>query len=87
MQEWETSNQSPKNFCENHAIKEHIFYYWRKKYQQSKNVTSEGFVPISIDEPERLVSSMIEIAYPNGTLVRLGNGTSLSMVRSLIGLL
>lgn len=87
MQEWEASTESSKVFYEKHNIKEHIFYYWRKKYLKSKNTTSEGFVPVSISEEKESLVPMIEIAYPNGTVVRLGKETSISTIRSLINLL
>jgi hypothetical protein len=86
MQEWESGDQSPREFCSAHAIKEHVFYYWRKKYTKSKAPTSEGFIPVAVGTQGTLDVPMVEIAYPNGTVVRLANGASLSMVRSLIGL-
>ena len=86
MQEWESGNQSPREFCASHGIKEHIFYYWRKKYTKSKAPCGEGFVPVTVGNQNSLDVPMIEIAYPNGTVVRLTNGASMSMVRSLIGL-
>lgn len=87
IQEWESGNENPRSFCSRHNIKEHVFYYWRKKYLKSKPQSSKGFVPISVVKEEKSDVPMVEIAYPNGTVVRLGNGTSLSMVRSLIGLI
>ena len=87
MQEWESGNESPRSFCSSHSMKEHVFYYWRKKYLKSKSKPEKDFVPVSVIKEEKNDIPMVEIAYPNGTVVRLGNGTSLSMVRSLIGLI
>jgi len=86
MQEWESGNESPRSFCSSHNLKEHVFYYWRKQYLKSKTEPAKGFMPVSVVKEEKCDVPMVEIAYPNGTVVRLGNGTSLSMVRSLIGL-
>lgn len=87
MELWESSNESPKIFCERQKIKEHIFYYWRKKWHKSKTLPTKGFIPVSIGNEELPSAPMVEIAYPNGTVVRLANGANLSMIRSLIGLL
>ncbi|SMO94960.1 Transposase [Saccharicrinis carchari] len=87
METWESGNLSPRLFCESHDIKEHVFYYWRKKYLKSKTSSTARFVPVSIENNAERDVPTVEIAYPNGTVVRLGNGASLSIVRSLIGLI
>lgn len=86
MQEWESSNQSPRTFCATHNIKEHIFYYWRKKYAKNKVPSANGFIPVTVGDSNGTDVPLVEITYPNGTVVRLANGASISMVRSLIGL-
>ncbi|WP_301191496.1 IS66 family insertion sequence element accessory protein TnpA [Plebeiibacterium sediminum] len=63
MQEWESGDQSPREFCSSHIIKEHIFYYWRKKYTKSKAPCEEGFVPLNIGTQGSLDVPMVEIAY------------------------
>ncbi|WP_156101198.1 hypothetical protein [Salegentibacter sp. Hel_I_6] len=37
IQEWEVSGLSKKDFCHNHGIIRSNFYYWFKKWKNSKS--------------------------------------------------
>lgn len=86
IREWENSQESPGVFCSERDIRYHIFHYWRRKYFKQQ-ASSGDFIPVRIADESQSTQGYIEIAYPNGTRVRLQAGTNLSLIRSLIGLL
>lgn len=79
------SGMSNKDFCRQNGIGQAMFYYWQKKLQESKQALPTGFIPVKVKD-EFSFANPIEIAYPNGVKLRLAQGTDLSVVRVLIGL-
>lgn len=79
------SGMSNKDFCQQHGIGQGMFYYWQKKLQESKQELSSGFISVKVKN-EFSLTNPIEIGYPNGVKLRLAQGTDLSVVRVLIGL-
>lgn len=79
IEEWQTSKENKKAFCKQKGIAISVFYYWQKRYIEEQG--SGGFVPIRINTKGKVSrSSVIEIEYPNGVLVRLPNQTLPSVV-------
>ncbi|TRX46439.1 hypothetical protein FNH22_30785 [Fulvivirga sp. M361] len=78
---WEQGGQTRAAFCQSHGLSLGTFAYWRSKYQEEHASGSAAFLELG-DQ----VSEQIEITYPNGVIVKLPVGGSLSDVRSLIGL-
>lgn len=79
------SGKSNKDFCQQNGIGQAMFYYWQRKLQESKQELSTGFISVKVKN-EFSFTNAIEIAYPNGVKLRLAEGTDLSVVRVLIGL-
>ena len=83
VEEWQNSGLSMAGFCKQKGIAKSIFYYWQKRYKE--NQSTGGFVPIKVDNGNRPSnSSVIEIAYPNGVIVRLPNQTLPALVRQYL---
>ncbi len=83
VEEWQNSDLSMAGFCKQRGIAKSVFYYWQKKYKEDQSIG--GFVPIKVDNGNRPSnSSMIEIAYPNGVIVRLPNQTLPTIVRQYL---
>ena len=79
IEEWQTGKENKKAFCKQKGIAMSVFYYWQKRYKEGQG--SSGFAPIRINTKGQLSrSSVIEIEYPNGVLVRLPNQTLPSVV-------
>jgi len=83
---WEKSGLSKKRFCKEHQVTEHLFYYWYRKYRQNNESTTEGFVPVRLNNNESITGSF-EVSYPNGVRVSLPTGTNFSDIKSLIELI
>ena len=96
------SGLSVKDFCSNEGMTESTFYYWRKKLQErphSKGFIplvvkstqsivqkhSKGYEPISSDQPQ-VDDFLLELIYPNGTMLRVKKDLDLSHLRTLIHL-
>ena len=56
IENWQQSGLSQKNFCEQHQIAAHQFYYWYKCYRIKNDVpviqASKGFIELHWREPE-----------------------------------
>jgi hypothetical protein len=85
IEEWQTGKENKKAFCKQKGIAISVFYYWQKRYKESQD--SGGFVPIRINTNGQVSrSSVIEITYPNGVIVRLPYQTLPSVVRQYLHL-
>jgi len=85
------------DFCSNHGIAPSTFHYWKKKL--SKKSDRKDFIPLIVkpsgsDLPEGSTCSeiatgkeaILEVVYPNGTLLRLKHDLDLALLRTLIHL-
>lgn len=80
------SGMNNKAFCEQHGIGQAMFYYWKKKYNQSQLASEGKFISVRIKD-NQVQTGEIEICYPNGVRLKLSQGIDLSIIRSFIGLL
>jgi len=85
IKKWQNSGINQKNFCNQHEITLHAFYYWLRKYKQAHERSENGFVPVEI-EPlgNNSKKEEIQIYYPNGVLIILDKAVSLSRIKALI---
>jgi len=96
------SGLNVKDFCSNEGLTESTFYYWRKKLQEhppskgfiplvvksSQSIVqkhSKSYEPISADQPQA-DDFLLELVYPNGTMLRVKKDLDLSHLRTLIHL-
>lgn len=98
------SGLTVREFCSNEAIAPATFYYWRKKFLNSKG--KKDFIPLIIKSSESSLTqsynksskhrdyqsgkiadhSLLELVYPNGTILRVKNDLDLAHLRTLIHL-
>ena len=96
------SGLTVKEFCSNEGIVPSTFYYWRKKLQGSngkndfiplivkpslspqgtRNISRRNYPPRQSAEDHVL----LELVYPNGTLLRIKDDLDLAHLRALIHL-
>lgn len=75
--DWQQSGKSKKSYCAENGINEATFYYWFSRVKE--NDLSRGSL-ITIDiAPGK---SDVEIIYPNGVRIKVGN--DLALVSQLI---
>lgn len=91
-----------REFCSNEGIVPSTFYYWRKKLQGSRkkndfiplivkpSLSSQGTRNVSRRNypPEQSTEDnvLLELIYPNGTLLRVKKDLGLDQLRALIHL-
>ncbi|MEL6661168.1 MAG: hypothetical protein AAFR36_32275 [Bacteroidota bacterium] len=65
---YQSSNVSPKVFCESEGIPVSALMYWQKKYRAShlaQGSASSGFVPVEVVESSSS-SPVLELVLPSG---------------------
>ena len=80
IDEHESSGLSVAEFCEWQEVSTASFYQWRKRFRDSVATAMDApmFVPVSVvDEVSASsLAAAIEIALPNGCVVRVADGVS-----------
>ena len=97
IEEQKESGLSIINFCANHGIAPSTFHYWKKKL--GKKSGRNDFIPLLVkpsgaDLPKGSGCSeispgkeaLLEVVYPNGTILRLKHDLDLDQLRTLIHL-
>ena len=95
LKSWRESGLNQKQWCEQNNVRQHRFWYWKKKLEeipvaQGKNKPAYGFVPaVLAPEPKELVTepAPLSISLPSGLKVSGIDHSNLSLARQLIGLL
>ena len=84
LQRFSLAGQSVVAFCRQEGISAQAFYYWKHKLQPQTPTP---------DDPPRLLpvgllgGAAVELALPNGLVLRLVPGCDLAFVRSLLAAL
>lgn len=86
-----------KEFCSNHAIARATFHYWKKKL--AKAPRSSEFIPLIVkpsvmdvsegstcSETKPVKAFLLELVFPNGTILRVQHDFDLAHLRALIRL-
>jgi transposase-like protein len=85
LQRFADSGATVVAFCRREGISSHAFYYWKHKLYNHER--PDAGRPRLL--PVRLLPSAapVEVALPNGCVLRLAAGCDLDFVRSLVGAL
>jgi len=97
IEEHSESGLSIIDFCSNHGIAPSTFHYWKKKL--SKKSIRKDFIPLLVkpsganlsegstcSEIANRKGAILELVYPNGTILRIKNDFDLALIRTLIHL-
>jgi len=85
IEKFNQSNVNKKQFCRQEGIPLSVFYYWQKKHKKENQSISKGFLPVEINsKPPSQTHSTVEIAFPNGVIVRFEGGHDIETIRSLV---
>jgi hypothetical protein len=83
--QWQQSGLTQKTFCEEQAIRYHVFHYWYKRYReqhsQSQN-NGSSFVKLQIAKPAP--GGSVEIYYPGGVRIIFHEPISSSYLKALV---
>lgn len=79
-------DKTNEQFCIEQGITQSVLYYWMRKFreEQSGDKESSAFVKVNISGKPATQESGIEVVYPDGTRLRLGNEVKTSWLRELI---
>ena len=79
------SGLRPSEYFNQHGLTDSQFYGWRKRYlalhpeaESAKN-TQKKFHPVAIESPAVIKQSGLELHYPNGVRVIIGNEDSMDI--------
>jgi len=82
---WQESGLSQIDFCQQHDLAPHRFYYWLKKYKQNGTTSiRSSFLQVELETQESGTNNEIQIQYPNGVIVTVGETVHISRLRALI---
>ena len=97
IKEQRLSGLTIKDFCSNHGIARATFHYWKKKL--TKDPLRKEFIPLIVKPSEVNLSKgstcsemntgkpvLLELVFPNGTLLRVQHDLDLAHLRALIHL-
>jgi transposase-like protein len=97
IEEQRTSGLTIKEFCSNHGIARATFHYWKKKL--SRPQLRNEFIPLIIKPSEETLprgsvstemntvkAALLELVFPNGTILRVQHDLDLAHLRALIHL-
>ena len=75
------SGKTVREFCEEHQLKQHAFFYWKKKFGDLRRAHSR-FVAVTRRVHRAAVLPRIHL--PNGVRIELGEGLEAACVSRLI---
>ena len=87
IQSWQQSGLTQKAYCEEHAVRYHIFHYWYKRYRVSQSFAKEpGFIPLQTEPSPSLISTPVhtELLFPDGKRLLFYQPVSSDYLRKLI---
>ncbi|SDC42724.1 hypothetical protein SAMN04488024_10237 [Pedobacter soli] len=72
--DWQQSGKSKKAYCAENGVDEAKFYYWISRIKESDK-SAVGFLTIDKDKAGK--HRDVEIIYPNGVRIKVGNDLGL----------
>ena len=96
IETWEKSGQTKQSFCSGKKYSKTSFYYWLKKYQNTKDIVEletgnpvQSFLPVNIGNQsaaDTAIQAHLEICYPNGVRIICPSQTRTADLQTLINL-
>ena len=80
---WKKSGQSKKAYCDHHGLGYHTFLYWVSRIGPATE-DSGSFTRLDLPAASRSPAAQIEIAYSNGTKIRLQGNFSPAFIKALL---
>ena len=85
IEEWQQSNLTQKQYCEQQSIRYHVFHYWYKRYRQQQagiDNKNSSFVKLQISKP--VIAGAVEIHFPGGIHLFFHEPVSSNYLKALI---
>ena len=85
INEWQQSSLTQKAWCEQHAMRYHVFHYWYKRYRDAQAVDKEpGFIPLKIKPSFDTSAAHIELLLPDGKRLLFHQPVSSNYLKAVI---
>ncbi|OQK18103.1 hypothetical protein AU255_09735 [Methyloprofundus sedimenti] len=93
--QWQASRLTQTEYCKTHAIKPHIFSYYKKKFSSasSSGQQTSRLVPVKLVAEDNLIDprlsfhpSVIKVTHINGFILEIQADTKLSVLKPLLEL-
>ena len=81
IEQWQASGVSAKTFCQQQQVTYHNFLYWRRKLRPS---VSSQLVPV-VPDSSTVVADGLELALPDGLVIRGIHSGNLPLAIALLG--
>jgi transposase-like protein len=81
ISEQEASGQAVRLFCQEHAVGEHCFYYWRKRLREDETVR---FALLETPTQREDIAPVLELVLSTGDRLRIGNGVNAATLRVVL---
>ena len=85
IEQWQQSDLTQKEYCEQQSIKYHVFHYWYKRYRLEQPGTvgnNSSFVKLQIAKP--VTAGAVEIHFPGGIRLFFHEPVSSNYLKALI---
>jgi len=83
IEQCEASDIAVKEFCKTEGINPSNYYYWMKRFRSKE----PDFAPLKITSKALVNTAHVyELVYPNGVMLRLGQGIGLGELSQLLRL-
>ena len=94
--QWQRGDLTVRDFCEDHGLNEHAFYWWRRviaeRDREQASADTSGaealFVPLHVTPEARADgTALLEVVLLNGRLVRVPAGFDATTLRQVLDVL
>src|SRR5262245_46655551 len=82
--EHERSGTTVKGFCQEHGVREHSFYYWRKRFRERQEPMRFALVERASARLEAANEATLELLLTNGERLRIGAGIDAITLRTVL---
>ena len=82
--EQERSGVSVKQFCQTRGIREHLFYYWRKRLREQQQPMRFALVERGPARQELASEATLELVLASGERLRIGAGVDATTLRTVL---
>ncbi len=85
--EQERSGATVKGFCQEHGVREHSFYYWRKRFRERQQPMRFALVERGPARSEVSSQATLELLLTTGERLRIGAGIDATTLRTVLAAL
>lgn len=82
INQWQQSNITQKNFCEQNNIRYYVFHYWYGRYRKQNPEQTPGFIKLSVAPV--VSNGYAELIMPNGKRLLFHQPVTSEYLKTLI---